>query len=107
MGTWFQFNCSNCDYTASVSGGRDVGMQAVVRTMTCSDCAEIGDVMIGMFGQDGPTGNPEMDKDLGKCPGCDGESVRPWPRTHPCPKCGSKEVEQLISSVYAKTSKKS
>jgi putative FmdB family regulatory protein len=24
-----------------------------------------------------------------------------------CPKCGSKEVEQLISSVYAKTSKKS
>jgi putative FmdB family regulatory protein len=24
-----------------------------------------------------------------------------------CPKCGSEEVEQLISSVYAKTSKKS
>jgi putative FmdB family regulatory protein len=24
-----------------------------------------------------------------------------------CPNCGSKEVEQLISSVYAKTSKKS
>lgn len=24
-----------------------------------------------------------------------------------CPECGSKDVEQLISSVYAKTSKKS
>ena len=24
-----------------------------------------------------------------------------------CPKCGSKDVEQLISRVYAKTSKKS
>jgi hypothetical protein len=47
-----------------VSGGRDVGMVAVVRTMTCNDCKEVVDVLIGRYGESGPIGDPDYDADL-------------------------------------------
>ena len=70
-----------------VSGGRDVGMVAVVRTMTCKDCKELVDVLIGRYGKSGSTGDPEYDDDLDICPECRGRNVRLWPKRHPCPQC--------------------
>ncbi len=90
MGSKYRFTCPECGYKALVSGGRDVGMSAVVRTMTCSDCIKLVDVLIGRCGQDGPSGDPDFDKDLGLCPSCNGQNVKPWSSKHQCPRCGSK-----------------
>jgi hypothetical protein len=87
VGAWYKFTCANCGYSAEVSGGRDVGFVAVVRTMVCKDCQELVNVLIGREGKDGPTGDPEYDKDLGKCPGCEGRHVAAWKKGRPCPKC--------------------
>jgi hypothetical protein len=64
MGTAYNFTCTECGYSAMVSGGRDVGMVAVVRTMTCNDCKEVVDVLIGRYGESGPIGDPDYDADL-------------------------------------------
>jgi hypothetical protein len=47
MGTSYQYTCESCGYEAQVSGGRDIGMMAVVRTMFCRSCRELVDVLIG------------------------------------------------------------
>ena len=90
MGTSYTFVCSDCGYDAQASGGRDVGMVAVVRTMVCRTCEEVVDVLIGQCGLDGPTGDPEYDKDLGVCPECGGKDMVVWGRARPCPKCAGK-----------------
>ncbi len=87
MGSIYRFRCPGCDYMAEVSGGRDAGMVAVVKTMTCLNCKELVDVLIGRYGEAGPTGDPEYDKDLNICPRCGGHNIRPWPRYYPCPRC--------------------
>ncbi len=68
MGTAYNFTCTKCGYSAKASGGRAVGMVAVVRTMTCNDCKEVVDVLIGRYGENGPTGDPDYDADLNICP---------------------------------------
>lgn len=87
MGSKFNFTCTNCNYSAMVSGERDYGMEAVVQTMVCADCQELVDVSIGRFGEDGPTGDADYDKDLGRCPECDGGRVSVWLDAHLCPRC--------------------
>lgn len=93
MGTKVDFICPSCGYTAMVSGGRDVGMEAVVQTMTCEDCQTLVDVLIGRFGEDGPTGDANYDQDLNLCPQCRGTKVHPWPSQQPCPKCSGSMIE--------------
>ncbi len=99
MGQGYRFYCSNCKYEAEVSGGRDIGFVAVVRTMTCDDCHELADVLIGRQGIDGPSGDPEYDKDLNLCPHCSGSNVRPWTRKHFCPKCGAEMTKDESSHI--------
>ena len=70
MGSLIRFTCEICDYSVEVSGGIDYGMIAVVQTVTCHDCEHLVDVLIGREGQEGPTGDPEYDKDLQTCPLC-------------------------------------
>lgn len=88
MGSKFAFECPDCGYSAVVSGGRDFGMMAVVQTMVCQDCKHLVDVLIGRFGEEGPTGDPDYDAQLGRCPDCEGQDVHLWQSEHPCPKCG-------------------
>ena len=88
MGTLFAFTCPDCGHVAEASGGRDVGMIAVVETSICRSCHELVDVVIGFFGGEGPCGDAERDRALGRCPKCDGTAVYPWPPSRPCPKCG-------------------
>ncbi len=87
MGTSYQYTCENCGYEAQVSGGRDFGMVAVVRTMFCRGCRELVDVLIGQYGLDGPSGDPDYDKDLGICRECQGADVVVWVDGDPCPRC--------------------
>ena len=99
MGIKFEYSCQKCGYTAEVSGGRDVGMAAVIRTMMCDHCKELVEVLIGQCGKDGPTGDPDFDKDLNLCPECSSNTVRPWPRHRPCPKCGGRMTKDRNSFV--------
>ena len=92
MGTSFEFRCPECGYSATVSGGLDCGMVAVVRTMVCDDCQEIVDVLVGKFGQEGPTGDPSYDKDLNVCPNCHKRHVHPWSASRNCPRCATKMI---------------
>ena len=92
MGTKFEFRCPECGYSATVSGGLDTGMMAVVRTMACSDCNEIVDVLVGKYGQEGPTGDPGYDRNLNVCPNCQRRNVRPWSTGRSCPRCETRMI---------------
>ncbi len=89
MGTTYTFNCPNCGESLFSSEGRDCGFVAVIQPMICDNCNDLVEVLIDKFGQDGPTGDPEYDKDLNLCPDCRGTNLRPWPRNHPCLRCGT------------------
>ena len=93
MGSQFEFTCGGCGYRAEVAGGKDAGMMAVLQTMTCHDCKDLVDVLIGQYGEDGPIGDPELDKRLGSCPRCGGKKVVPWDELRPCPRCDSKMTQ--------------
>ena len=99
MGESFEFRCSECGYATMVSGGRDVGMIAVVKTQVCLDCKKVVDVQIGSYGRDGPTGDPQLDEDLDICPECKGRKLSPCPTRHPCPKCGGKMIKDADTVV--------
>jgi uncharacterized paraquat-inducible protein A len=92
MGTKYGFQCPKCGYKAIVSGGRDYGFVAVIRTMICVDCNDLVDVVIGREGNDGPTGNVEYDKNLNSCPKCRGLNVYSWSAKRSCPRCKEKMV---------------
>jgi len=88
LGTHFKFNCTRCRYTATVSGGLDYGMVAVVQTKICLDCRELVDVLIGARDKVGDkTGAPERDAEMNLCPLCQGKQLETWPETRPCPRC--------------------
>lgn len=90
MGSKYEFQCTNCGYTVCVSGKKDYGFRAVVETMVCGDCHTLTDILIGAYGKDGLTGDPDYDNDIGVCPGCRGRNLSKWPKLHPCPKCGAR-----------------
>ena len=89
MGTSYGFKCPECGKTLFSPTGRSCGMMAVVQPMICRDCNEVVQILIGEFGKDGPTGDPEFDKRLNICPECGGKNLRKWSKHHPCPKCGT------------------
>ncbi len=91
MGVKYLFWCPSCGYKTEVSGGKDAGMLSVVRTMTCHDCCKLVDVLIGAYGQEGKTEDDEFNKQLGRCPLCNGMNVDKWEEKRPCPKC-KKEI---------------
>ena len=100
MGTRIQFTCEHCGYATQVSGGKDYGMVAVVETMTCRDCRELVDVLIGRQGEVGPTGEPDFDRDLGLCPACLGKNVAAWGASRPCPKCDGRMARGEIIAMW-------
>ena len=101
MGSRYLFSCSKCGYLSEVSGGKDCGMMAVVRTMICQDCADLVDVLIGRFGKEGLTGDAEYDKDIGLCPECDGANIVAWhERDRPCPKCDGRMIKGQATVLW-------
>jgi len=59
MAIQYEFTCPDCDYSDFVCGCGGVGMHAVWETMTCLDCRELVDVLVGQLGQRGPSGDKE------------------------------------------------
>lgn len=45
MGRTFQFECPQCQYRATVSGGADHGVNCAVQTIVCHDCHRLFDVL--------------------------------------------------------------
>ena len=88
----------SCAYAATVSAGRDFGMVYYVETMICRGCRELVDVLIGVHGCEGPTGNQRFDRELYICHLCRGKKITVWPDDQPCPKCGSGMVIDKDSS---------
>jgi len=89
MAIQYEFTCPDCDYSDFVCGCGGVGMHAVWETMTCLDCRELVDVLVGQLGQRGPSGDKEWDRDLGVCLECRGKNLSIWTHPGPCPRCGS------------------
>jgi ssDNA-binding Zn-finger/Zn-ribbon topoisomerase 1 len=98
MGLLYGYRCPACAYETAASGGRDMGMVAVVHTATCRDCREVAAVLVGARGQDGPTGDAELDRELNVCPDCHGTDLARWTDDlRPCPRCGA-NMEQAESA---------
>lgn len=85
MGSQSQFTCK-CGYETQVSGGEDVGFSVRTCTMTCIDCQEVVDIIIGPPMPDMPL-NDELKDLVGKCPICKNTNLTQWPISHPCPRC--------------------
>ena len=89
MGAKYEFVCPSCDYKAVVGGCPDFGFIAHVETMTCADCVELVDVLIGAVGEHWRrTGITLDDEEMGKCPNCKGTNLTAWSEGQACPKCG-------------------
>ena len=100
MGCKYEVRCGGCGYRTEVAGGKDVGMMAVVQTMTCHDCKDLVDVLIGQYGEEGPIGDPEFDNKLRSCPRCDGKKVVPWDENRPCPRCSSHMIPGELTVMW-------
>ena len=100
MGCKYELKCEGCGYSAVVSGGKDVGMVAVVQTMTCHDCKDLVDVLIGRYGEEGPIDDAVSAHELGSCPECGGKKVVPWDETRPCPSCGTQMVPGELAVMW-------
>ena len=98
MGKAYNYKCDNCGYSAIVSGGRDFGFVAVVKTMICEDCKNLVDVLIGRHGKDGATGDIEYDRKLNICPICAGKNLKAWPTNHTCPRCSANMIRSRNGS---------
>lgn len=98
MVTAYLFECRACDYSAQVCGGRDSGMEVTLLTSVCSDRDALVDVVIGPPCEEGLRMSEEDDPKLGRCSGCGGENLVPWPKSRSCPKCGARmEKGYLVS----------
>ncbi len=85
MGTRREFACPACGYWAAVSGGDDCGFFVATRTVVCSRCREVVDVISSETPWD--PGSSASFCFL-RCPTCDG-MVRSW-RDRACPRCGGR-----------------
>jgi len=84
MGTKFTYQCNKCDYSAHISGGRDVGMIVKTNTYICNKCKDIVDVITEYW-----TDVTINESRIGKCPKCNSsEYLEEWDnKKSPCPKC--------------------
>ena len=90
MGEQFDYVCPECEHKATVNGGKDRGIFTVYQTKVCKTCIDVVDVLIGFNRREGPCGNPKYDKDLNKCPECNGTDLKRWYGSQ-CPKCKCEE----------------
>ena len=82
------YHCSGCGYRTDVIGGMDRDDEVKLKTMVCSHCHAVVDVVVAKP-VPGEAGAP-IDRWLsvpGKCPQCDGVGLTPWPLDRPCPRC--------------------
>ncbi|MGD9581581.1 MAG: hypothetical protein AB7V50_09430 [Vampirovibrionia bacterium] len=103
MGSKYQYNCSNCDYSVMCCGEESSGYIAVINSYTCHDCNEVVDVNIGLMMEVFDANNIESElkkyqftdtfkaEEFYTCPECHGKNITVWSESDfSCPKCHSK-----------------
>jgi len=100
MATKFIFVCPNCGESKIASAGLDYGFSRVIQPMICGGCHGLVHVLVGIKGKVGLTGYPELDKYLFRCPQCKGTNLRPWPKNHPCPRCGTDMKNKTDRAIF-------
>jgi hypothetical protein len=114
MGRTYHFECPQCQYHATVSGGADSGVHCEVQTVVCRDCRELQDIFTrvrreesqidrkpkfpGFFRPEIPpviladaTGERRLVWQMHKpaCPVDSKHEVEPWNDPGRCPRCGN------------------
>ena len=96
MGTSYNYKCDKCNYSVQTSGGFDFGMLAVTDTYICTQCKEIVDVSVGVYGEKLSLEESQkkqielqLQMDFYKCPKCGSyKHLILWDtKKKPCPKC--------------------
>ena len=82
MGTYNEFKCPECGYTAEVTDGDDCGIVAMTKTMVCHTCRKLIDVLtvIQPFSKEH---DPKIERDISRCPRCHGTDVEEWSSARP------------------------
>ena len=98
MGSLVQYDCTNpaCGFSVQFSAGEGEGFRIKVRSMTCLDCRELVDVVIGERGK-----TFEPDPVESQCPECGSKKLKTfYPGRTRCPKCRSrlKENQQFLGN---------
>ena len=107
MGRLEKYQCSNwlCRYSATVSGGSDMGMSSVSSTYACKKCGKLQD--IGHSTDEDETLQELLSSNPGKtleeifssikeetppmhCKKCGSQNLVKWSKGDACPKCGRK-----------------
>jgi Zn finger protein HypA/HybF involved in hydrogenase expression len=95
MGTLYEFKCPACGYSAEVSGGDDVGMNAVTTTVSCKTCKKLFDAVISQepwavvtFDEPGRLLDPGFKVEI-YCNKSRRHKVESWTFPGPCPRCGT------------------
>jgi len=108
MGRTYLYECSKCGYRARVSGGADRGRHVAVQTISCADCRELYDAVIGFRPSLGRDNNPKTAPKFTillsrlpprnalrwvklklACPVSPRHRFRLWKQPDKCPKCGA------------------
>lgn len=83
MGTVYRFVCSQCDFSAAVSGGFDIGAASASQTYACWDCGVLFDRYV--------SNTPEVDHRVAPQTMHCGKDPRHtailWNHPGPCPRC--------------------
>lgn len=100
MGQILSFRCSQCSYTAEVSGGGDAGFFCTTTTIECLDCSELYDVVTSKV--DRRTKGHLWREVEPCCPKSKGHQWREWRYPGNCPRCGEamKEDENGVVIMW-------
>lgn len=86
MGTVYQYTCDQCSFETEVSGGFDVGMVSATQTISCRECGQLYDVVVG---DSQKTRSEDVTRMPLRCPESKQHNVVPWTHPGPCPNCGA------------------
>ena len=106
MGRAFQFECPQCQYRATVSGGADRGVNCAVQTIVCHDCHLLFDALTRVLRRADEVGSaPVQGKPVRALPP-DGITIpplrlveNPWSVFPPLPRPSSPPVRWLWAEV--------
>lgn len=96
MGQHHKFACSQCALTATVSGGRDRGMELGTVTVWCPDCRALKDAVIEHYS----LGSTESTTQPPCCPTCQNTRVHPWQERDPCPACDAPVRNRGLAALW-------
>lgn len=90
MGHVFKYQCENCGYNSSISGGHSRGFVMETQTGVCTTCNELVDFPTYLYPRDKTAQNDDR---LNRCPRCKSLITQHWEDGDPCPRCKGKVIK--------------